>query len=119
MKRPVTSTLKVVSEAYPRNQFVNMGIDITRSHHERWDGEGYPQKRKGDAIPLSARIMALADVYDALRANRPYKEPFPHANARDIILAEKGKHFDPDIVDAFEVCQSKFVDVWERLIDRK
>jgi putative two-component system response regulator len=78
-----------------------MGIAIARSHHEKWDGNGYPDGLSGEDIPLCARIMALADVYDALRAKRPYKDGMSHEDAREIIIAGSGTHFDPDVVEAF------------------
>jgi putative two-component system response regulator len=95
------SVLKDVYSKYPHNEFIAMSIDIAMSHHERWDGKGYPQGLKGDNIPLSARIVAIADVYDALRSKRPYKNPLSHEAAVKIILEEKGEHFDPYLVDAF------------------
>ncbi len=76
------------------------GMDIARHHHERWDGSGYPDGLAGEAIPLSARLMAVADVYDALISRRPYKEPMPHAQAMDFIRRESGRHFDPLLVQA-------------------
>ncbi|WP_051379019.1 HD domain-containing phosphohydrolase [Derxia gummosa] len=81
--------------------------DIARWHHERWDGTGYPDGLAGNAIPLSARLMAVADVYDALISRRPYKEPFPHARALDMIRAGSGGHFDPVIVEALLACHAR------------
>ncbi|WP_448873081.1 HD domain-containing phosphohydrolase [Desulfobulbus propionicus] len=81
--------------------FLRLGQQITRSHHERWDGTGYPQGLQGEAIPLSARIVSLADVYDALTSKRPYKEAFSHEQARRVILSESGRLFDPMVVAAF------------------
>ena len=83
------------------NDFVATGVDIARSHHERWDGGGYPDKLKGEEIPLAARIMALADVYDALRSRRPYKAPFSHEDSIHIVQQGAGAHFDPALVEAF------------------
>jgi putative two-component system response regulator len=88
-------------DADRRVDFLALAKDIARHHHERWDGNGYPDRLAGDAIPLSARLMALADVFDALINRRVYKEPIPFAEARDIIVAERGRQFDADIVDAF------------------
>lgn len=82
--------------------FFEIGYQIVLHHHENWDGSGYPSGLKGDEIPLSARIMALADVYDALRTERPYKEPFTHDNAMAIILEESGSKFDPRLVKVFQ-----------------
>ncbi|HCU68271.1 MAG TPA: two-component system response regulator [Desulfomicrobium sp.] len=81
--------------------FLRMAEDIVFTHHEKWDGSGYPQGLAGEGIPLCGRIMALADVYDALISRRVYKPPFTHTKAEEIILQGAGTHFDPDIVDAF------------------
>jgi putative two-component system response regulator len=81
--------------------FLEFAKEIAYSHQEKWDGSGYPQGLSGDDIPLSARLMAVADVYDALISRRVYKPAMPHQDAVDIIMAGRGKHFDPDIVDAF------------------
>ncbi len=96
-------TLKMVQDNYSRNSFINMGVALTRSHHEKWDGSGYPEGLIGEDIPLSARIMAIVDVYDALRSRRPYKEAFSHEKSMRIIRESAGRHFDPIIVKAFEV----------------
>lgn len=84
-----------------RSSFLSIAKEIAYTHHERWDGSGYPQGLAGDAIPISGRLMALADVYDALISPRIYKEAYPHEKAVEIIESERGKHFDPEIVDAF------------------
>ena len=81
--------------------FLAIAKEIARHHHERWDGTGYPDGLAGDAIPVAARLMALADVFDALISPRVYKLPMPPGEARDIIAAGHGTHFDPDVVDAF------------------
>jgi putative two-component system response regulator len=81
--------------------FLEFAKEIAYSHQEKWDGSGYPQGLSGNDIPLSARLMAVADVYDALISRRVYKPAMPHQDAVDIIMAGRGKHFDPDIVDAF------------------
>lgn len=94
-------TLEVVQAIYPNNAFLRMGIQIARYHHERWNGMGYPQRLAGEQIPLPARIVTLADVYDALRSKRCYKEAFSHAKSREAILADRGVVFDPVVVDAF------------------
>jgi putative two-component system response regulator len=101
-------TLDAASERYPRNTFINMGAAIARSHHEKWDGSGYPNGLTGEAIPLEARIMAVADVYDALRSKRCYKDAFTHEKSRDIIMAGRGTHFDPAIVEAFVGVEQDF-----------
>ena len=93
------------------DSFLSMGRDIAYFHHERWDGAGYPRRLKGEEIPLAARIMALADVYDALVSKRVYKEAMPHQQARDIILANGGAHFDPAVVRAFRANEHMFVEI--------
>lgn len=95
-------TLAKLHKEYPYNAFVNLGIEITQCHHERWDGSGYPNQISGLAIPLSARIMAIVDVYDALISKRSYKEAYDHETAMEMIRSEKGKHFDPDLINYFE-----------------
>ena len=81
--------------------FFDVAKQIARHHHERWNGAGYPDGLAGDAIPMAARLMALADVFDALISRRVYKDPMPFDVARNIIAAERGNHFDPDMADAF------------------
>jgi putative two-component system response regulator len=85
--------------------------DICYSHHERWDGRGYPRGLKEFDIPLSARIASVADVYDALVCQRVYKEAMAHENARQIIMDGKGSQFDPVVCDAFEKVQSRFIEI--------
>jgi putative two-component system response regulator len=111
------ATLESVHRQYPNNEFIEMGIDIARHHHEKWDGSGYPDGLSKQSIPLSARIMALVDVYDALRARRPYKEPFTHETAIEIISAGSGKAFDPAIVKAFLDVHEKFDAIVRELAD--
>ena len=108
-------TLKNIDKRYQNNAFVQMGLDITRYHHEKWDGSGYLAELKGEDIPLSARIMALADVYDALRSKRVYKPAFPHEQAVEIILEGKGKHFDPNLVDLFVAAHHEFEELFNSL----
>ncbi len=88
--------------------FLAMGREIAMHHHEKWNGSGYPGGLAGNAIPLSARIVALADVYDALTSRRCYKPAFTHEKARDLIIRESGRHFDPAIVNAFLVREQAF-----------
>ncbi|MBK8273329.1 MAG: two-component system response regulator [Sphingomonadales bacterium] len=97
--------------------FLGLAKEITRCHHEKWDGSGYPDGLIGDAIPLSARIMAIADVFDALISVRVYKPAMPCAQARDIIVAGRGKHFDPDMTDAFLAGFDDFVAIAGRYSD--
>lgn len=85
-----------------RNEYLEAALGIVSNHHEKWDGTGYPRGKKGEEIPLLARIMAIVDVYDALRSERPYKKPMGNEESLQIILNDKGKHFDPILVDVFE-----------------
>ena len=87
--------------------FLMFAKEIAKFHHERWDGRGYPEGLKGDQIPLTARVMALADVYDAVRSERPYKEPFSHEKAIQIILEGRGSQFDPQLTDVFLANQAE------------
>lgn len=96
------------------DSFLQFAREIAYGHHEKWDGSGYPQGLAGEEIPLSARIMAVADVYDALISNRVYKAGMPHEKAAMIILEGRGGHFDPEIVDAFDALQSAFRDIAAR-----
>lgn len=91
------------------NSFLKIAKEITATHHEKWDGSGYPQGLQGDNIPLSGRLMALADVYDALISKRVYKEAFSHEHAKEILVEGSGQHFDPRIVKAFINCEHQFI----------
>jgi len=92
----------------PGNKYLKMGMEIAGSHHEKWDGSGYPEGLSGETIPLSARIMALVDVYDALRSKRVYKEAFPEEMTVGMIREGRGGHFDPSVVDAFLEIRGEF-----------
>jgi putative two-component system response regulator len=105
------NTLQSVRNKYPKNAFINMGIDIARSHHEKWDGSGYPGGLTGEDIPLSARIMAVSDVYDALRSKRPYKPAFTHEKSCEIIMEGAGRHFDPAVIEAFTAVEAEFAEI--------
>ncbi|MBT3354513.1 MAG: response regulator [Candidatus Scalindua sp.] len=110
-------TLREVNRLHAGNDFVKLGIDIAESHHEKWDGTGYPHGLAGENIPLVGRILALSDVYDALTSKRCYKEAFSHEKSLEIIIDGKGKHFDPDVVDSFIATQEDFVRIRERYDD--
>ena len=97
--------------------FLRLAKEIAYSHQEKWDGSGYPQGLAGEAIPLSARLMALADVYDALISRRVYKPPFPHEQAREIICNGRGSHFDPAVVDAFLAQEERFIEIARTFAD--
>jgi len=98
-------------------EFLAMAKEIAYGHQEKWDGSGYPQGIGGDDIPVSARLMAVADVYDALISRRVYKEGMPHEKAVEIIREGAGSHFDPDIVDAFLALQDEFRAIAGRFAD--
>ncbi len=91
--------------------FLDVAREMACFHHEKWDGTGYPTGLAGKKIPLSARVMGLADVYDALISRRVYKPPFAHSKAVEIILQESGKSFDPDIVEVFSLCTEEFREI--------
>lgn len=98
--------------------FLNVAKEISLTHHEKWDGSGYPNQLAGKNIPISGRLMALADVYDALISKRVYKPAFSHEKAKSIILEGAGSHFDPQVVDAFLSVESEFVDIAARFKDK-
>lgn len=98
-------------------EFLRIAKEIAYYHQEKYDGSGYPTGISGNDIPISARLMALADVYDALISRRVYKKPMPHEKAVEIIIEGRGKHFDPDIVDAFLTIQDEFQAIAKRFID--
>jgi putative two-component system response regulator len=100
-----------------RVDFRTVAKEIALSHQEKWDGSGYPQGLSGDDIPMSARLMALADVYDALISKRAYKRPFSHQEASDIIRQGAGLHFDPDVCEAFFGIEDEFRLIAERFAD--
>ena len=110
-------TLDASLQRFPNVQFLQMARDIAMSHHERWDGTGYPNRLAGRDIPLAARIVALADVYDALTSRRIYREALSHAQAKTLILAERGTQFDPDVVDGFLRTEPHFIAIKERFKD--
>ena len=101
------------------NSFLRVAREIAYGHHEKWDGSGYPDGLAGEAIPLSARLMAVADVYDALISRRVYKPAFPHEQAVAMILAGRGSHFDPDVVDCFAAIADDFKAIAARFQDEQ
>ena len=98
-------------------EFLSVAKEIAHWHHEKWDGSGYPDGLAGDVIPVSARLMALADVFDALISRRVYKQPKSYVETRDIIVEGRGAHFDPDVTDAFLAGFDDFVSLAERYRD--
>lgn len=105
------NTLNAAAKLDVKAEYLNMSASIALSHHENFDGSGYPQGLKGEEIPLAARIVALADVYDALVSKRVYKEAYSHAMAKTIILDGAGRHFDPMVVKAFLACENRFLEI--------
>nr|MCR5562743.1 HD-GYP domain-containing protein [Desulfovibrio sp.] len=99
----------------PDSDYLDIAKDIATHHHEKWNGQGYPDGLSGDAIPLAARVMAIADVFDALVSNRPYKKVFSLEQAFAILREESGKLFDPRIVDAFFAAEDEVVKVEEQI----
>ena len=99
------------------NSFLMFAREIAHSHQEKWDGTGYPEKLSGEDIPLSARLMAVADVYDALISRRAYKPAFSHAQALEVMRQGRGTHFDPDVLDAFFAVETEFARIAEACRD--
>jgi putative two-component system response regulator len=112
-------TLQAAVHAHPEAEFLRMACDIALTHHEQFDGSGYPAGLVGEQIPLCGRIVALADVYDALTVRRVYKAAFTHEVARSIILDGRGTHFDPDIVDAFVANEAQFLAIRHQFTDNE
>jgi putative two-component system response regulator len=104
-------TLGAALAQYPNASFLRMARDIALTHHEKWDGSGYPRGLRGAEIPLAGRVMAVADVYDALRAKRVYKASFEHLVCRRMILDGAGTHFDPGVVRAFDAVHERFDEI--------
>ncbi len=101
-------TLLAIRSKLGADDFIDMGIEIALQHHEKWDGTGYPFGIKGDRISLAARIVAIADFYDAVTSKRVYKDAMTHKEASDLIRDLRGTHFDPDVVDAFFENEAEF-----------
>jgi len=110
-------TLRSVYEQFPSQSFIKCGMEVAYGHHEKWNGQGYPLGLQGESIPLVARIIALVDVYDALTTRRVYKPPFSREQAKNIIIAGNGSHFDPVIVSAFLSNEGEFYKIAEQYAD--
>jgi putative two-component system response regulator len=115
MKQHTTMGAMILGNS--KSPYLKMGAEIALNHHERWDGGGYPNGKRGEAIPLAARIMNICDIYDALRSKRPYKPAFDHLKTADIITRGDGRtqpeHFDPVILAAFKQNHQSFRDIFE------
>lgn len=121
MKTHTTLGQEIIGNAihtYKNTEMLEIAYNIALGHHEKWDGTGYPNGLRGEQIPLEARMMALADVYDALISRRRYKEPFSYADAEEIITEGRGKHFDPALVDAFVAIKEEFRTIAENTARR-
>lgn len=112
-------TLMAVLARYSDNAFVRMGIEIAKSHHERWDGKGYPEGVAGEDIPLAARLVAVADVYDAFRSDRCYRCGLEHETTERIILEGRATQFDPVITDKFQELSETFRHIYSRTSHRR
>jgi putative two-component system response regulator len=110
-------TLQATLNMYPGADFLRLARDIAWAHHERWDGSGYPRGLRGEEIPLAARIVTVADVYDALTMKRVYKSAYSHSVARGILIEGSGKHFDPLVVQAFLDIEDTIVQIKDNLLN--
>lgn len=121
MKEHTTLGGRAISEAQKQlgvsNSFLHLAHEIATTHHERWDGTGYPAGLRGEQIPLAGRLMAIADVYDALRSRRVYKKPMTHEEACAIIKKDAGHQFDPALTGIFDEIQDDFRRVAEKFAD--
>lgn len=111
MRRHCESGAQIIGEAQSDTPLFNMARDIALSHHEKWDGTGYPNRLVGEAIPIAARIVAIADVFDALTSKRPYKSAWPLDKAFGLLEANAGTHFDPDLIGIFINQKSEITDI--------
>lgn len=109
------TTLAAAVAAHPTAKYLQIARDIAFTHHEKFDGTGYPHGLRGNDIPLCGRIVALSDVYDALTTPRVYKPAYSHDVAKNIILEGNGKHFDPEIVEAFVANEARFLEIHDQL----
>ena len=114
-RHPILGANKIdkLKNEFPGNPWYDMSECIIRYHHEHYDGKGYPEGLSKESIPLSARIVAVAEVYDALRSKRPYKPAFPHWRSAEIIVGGSGTHFDPDVVNAFLSSQAEISELYD------
>jgi HD-GYP domain-containing protein (c-di-GMP phosphodiesterase class II) len=110
-------SIREIERRLGTSNFLEMAREIANSHHERWDGGGYPEGLSAERIPLAARIVAIADVYDALSARRVYKKAFPHSECVDIIRREAGRQFDPDLIRIFLDVAPQFEEIARRFED--
>ena len=112
-----SDALKAAENTLGSNSFLSYAKEIAETHHEKWDGSGYPKGLKGEEIPISGRLMAVADVYDALISKRIYKPAFSHEKSMSILQEGKGSHFDPDIINAAVALEQEFIDIAQKYQD--
>jgi response regulator RpfG family c-di-GMP phosphodiesterase len=110
--------LSIAEQQLGSSSFLRIAKEISLTHHEKWDGSGYPKGLVKEDIPLSGRLMALADVYDALISKRVYKPAFSHDKAKAMIVEGRGQHFDPEVVDAFLSIEQQFIDIAKQYKDK-
>lgn len=110
---------QIFRKEFGKDSYLALARDIAMSHHEKWNGEGYPHRLKGYDIPLSARITAIADVYDALTSERPYKKAWSHEKAFEEIVKCSGSHFEPELVEVFKKCEDQFKRISELNLSNK
>jgi len=108
--------LEKLEDKVPSQKFLEYAIVLAHRHHERWDGTGYPDGLRGDEIPLQARMMSIADVYDALVSDRPYKKAYTHDQAIQLIIEGSGSQFDPNLTDLFTSLSSKIRIISEAVV---
>jgi response regulator RpfG family c-di-GMP phosphodiesterase len=111
--------IQSVADRLGEDNFLSIALDLAYTHHERWDGSGYPNNISGIDIPIVGRLMAITDVYDALRSKRVYKNPLTHRQSMDIIISSKGTQFDPVIVDIFASLETEIELIHEIYMDHK
>ena len=112
IKKHTTLGAEILKSVYKQNgpnELFDLATEIAQYHHEKWDGSGYPEGLKGEEIPISARIMSIVDVYEALTNKTCYHEPYSHEESMEIILNESGKSFDPEIIDILSKIQKQFI----------
>jgi putative two-component system response regulator len=114
MRQHCVSGAEIIGEAQSDTPLFNMAKEIALSHHEKWDGTGYPHGLAGESIPVSARVVAIADVFDALTSRRPYKSPWPVEKTFDFLQENAGKHFDPQLIDIFVSLKNEIIEIQQR-----
>ena len=117
MNDHTTKGLRLLGEYGQDSMLIQMAASVALNHHERWDGAGYPRGMRGESIPVEGRIVALADVFDALTTKRPYKEPWPMEKVTAFMNENAGSHFDPAVVEVFNANVDQFTQIMETFAD--